>query len=136
MKQLTTVNDDLQEVHTKFMINDLNRWSEELKMIDVETSFYTNFIQAPHNTVDDLARDQSDLLKKIGEIKSYNENLTHEFQEFSNKLEGIVECDDLQCETYYVNNHTDFKQNIEKHFSDYNLFKNTVFKYLSSVAER
>ncbi len=133
MKQLITVNDDLQEVHTKFMINDLARWAEELKMIDKELAFYHDIIFAAQNLAQSNVEETDVFDKKIAEINAQNMEITHEFQEFSNKLEGIIECDDLQCETYYVNNHTDFQQQIEKHFSDYNLFKETIFNHLRKI---
>ena len=136
MKQLSTVNDDIQEVHTKFMINDLKRWDEELKIIDVEMSFYDEFLQASCNIVPSSENERKAILEHVDEFQKMNEEFKQEFIEFSNKLEGIVECDDLQCETYYVNNHTEFKQSIEKHFSLYKTFKSRIFAYLRTVAIR
>ena len=136
MKQLTTVNDDLQEVHTKFMINDLKRWDEELKIIDVEMFFYNDFLQASCNIVKSSENERKEILATIAEFQKSNEEFKHEFQEFSNELEGIVECDDLQCETYYVNNHTEFKESIENHFSVYKTFKSRIFAYLQTVELR
>ena len=136
MKQLSTVNDDIQEVHTKFMINDLKRWDEELKIIDVEMSFYDEFLQASCNIVPSSENERKEILEHVVHFQKMNEEFKQEFIEFSNKLEGIVECDDLQCETYYVNNHTEFKQSIEKHFSLYKTFKSRIFAYLRTVAIR
>ncbi len=136
MKQLSTVNDDIQEVHTKFMINDLKRWDEELKIIDVEMSFYDEFLQASCNIVPSSENERKEILEHVAHFQKMNEEFKQEFIEFSNKLEGIVECDDLQCETYYVNNHTEFKQSIEKHFSLYKTFKSRIFAYLRTVAIR
>ena len=134
MKQLSTVNDDIQEVHTKFMINDLKRWDEELKIIDEEMTFYSEFLRASCNIVKMSENERNEILKHVSIFQKLNEDFKQEFQEFSNKLEGIVECDDLQCETYYVNNHTEFKESIEKHFSDYKTFKSRIFAYLRTIA--
>lgn len=133
MKQLMSANDDSQEVHTKFMVNDLERWSAELKMIDFEISFYGDFLDsASIETTGNHAKSQ--FVATLQELKIGNVKVTQEFQEFSNKLQGIIECDDLQCETYYVNNHTDFKHDIENHFAEFRSFKRSLLDYFREVA--
>lgn len=47
----------------------------------------------------------------------------------------IKECEDVQCETFYLNNHTKFRADIESHFSAYRYYKINVILFFDSCLE-
>ncbi len=131
MENLVLLHQNDEEIHKKFMMNDLIRWKEEIEIINVEMIFYKNLINAHLKELTTWnSADYTQLFNGIADVQYYNALFQKEFNEFSNKLEGIKECDDLQCETYFLNDHARFKQNIEKHFSNYKEFKKSIFSYL------
>lgn len=120
-----------EEIHKKFMVKDVTRWKEEIEIINVEMIFYRNLINSHLKELTSWnTADYQQLFNGIADVQYYNQLYQMQFQEFTNKLEGINECDDLHCETYFLNDHANFKALIEKHFSNYKVFKKNIFTYL------
>ncbi|MBF6607341.1 MAG: hypothetical protein ITG00_01225 [Flavobacterium sp.] len=131
MRDIILQHQQPEEIHKKFMQNDLKRWKDEIEIINVEMIFYRNLINAHLKEVTTWnTADYKNLFSGIADVQNSNKRFQKSFLEFSNKLEGINECDDLQCETYFLNDHADFKAEIEKHFTNYKNFKKTIFSYL------
>lgn len=59
-------------------------------------------------------------------------NLKKELTEYENKLKGILECQDLSCDTYYLENHKALKERFEQFLMDINSYKTKVFNYTGS----
>ena len=72
------------------------------------------------------------ILEKVKEI---NESYQDKLIDFINKLDNIKECDDVQCETFYLNNHTKFRNDIESHFSAYRFYKTNVILFFDNCLE-
>ncbi|MCM4171995.1 hypothetical protein DHD32_10925 [Arenibacter sp. TNZ] len=54
-------------------------------------------------------------------------NLKKTLNQYEVKLKGILECDTIRCETFYVENHQLFKDNFDKFYTDFNEFKTKVY---------
>ena len=117
-----------EDLYKVFMSNDVKRWKEDIEIIAVELDFYKKLIQSKFDGK--TAEMPANLSNGIEEMQSVNVSFSTSLQQFSNNLEAINECDNLQCETYFLNNHANFKTGIETHFSNYKQFKRTLFSYL------
>lgn len=131
MTQPILIHENQEEIHKSFMRTDFRRWKEEIEIINVEMIFYNNLINAHLKELTTWnAADYQHLFNGIADVQYCNKLYQKEFQEVSNKLEGINECDDLHCETYFLNTHANFKMAIENHFSTYKNFKKKMLSYL------
>ncbi len=131
MRDIILPHQQPEEIHKKFMTNDINRWRQEIEIINVEMIFFRNLISAHLKELSTWnSADYENLFNGIAEVRKSNERFQKQFWEFSNNLEGINECDDLQCETYFLNDHANFKNEIENHFARYKNFKKSIFTYL------
>lgn len=120
-----------EEIHREFMVNDLKRWKEEIEIINVEMIFFRNLINSHLKELATWnANDYRNLLNGISDVKKSNKIVQKQFLSFSNNLEGMRECDNLECETYFLNDHARFKADIEDHFSHYKAFKKRMFSFL------
>lgn len=72
------------------------------------------------------------LLLKLTEKRLENANFLSLLSNFSIKLEGINECDNIQCETFYFNDFVDFKIQIESFLSQYRKLKKNLFLKINS----
>lgn len=115
--------DDLQ----KFFINrDVIRWNDEVNSIKEEIILFTNLLSSNNGKL------YSNILEKIYEFKTVNLRFAEELISYNRKLEVLKECEDLQCETFFLNSHNDFQEQIEVHFSEYRNFKKTVFALINN----
>ncbi|HZJ20866.1 MAG TPA: hypothetical protein VFD35_11015 [Pricia sp.] len=60
-------------------------------------------------------------------------NLKKELTEYEDMLRGILECQDVSCDTYYLENHKALKERFEKFYMDFNAYKTKVFNFTGSV---
>ncbi len=132
---MTDLNTDQnhEQIHKMFMDSDIKNWKEEIEIITLETDFYKKLIQS-HNheykTWGEISFES--LFHGINEIVDQNEIFESSFLKYNNKIHGIAECDDLQCESYFLNEHARLKEDIENHFSNYKKFKKLLFEYLKT----
>ena len=73
------------------------------------------------------AKHLNDELQAINKI---NEAHLSSFFDYKNKLEGLKECDDVQCENFYLKDHLIFKEKLMQHFKSFREIKLLIFKYL------
>lgn len=115
--------DDLQ----KFFINrDVIRWNDEVNSIKEEIILFTNLLSSNNGKL------YSNILEKIYDFKTVNSKFAEELISYNRKLEVLKECEDLQCETFFLNSHNDFQEQIEVHFSEYRNFKKNVFALINN----
>ena len=117
-----------EEIHKQFMFNDIRRWEEEAAMIRLEMDFYTGLLKSLEtDPAAALAAGYPQIREGINEAQLHNERFRQRLLGFTNQLEGIIECDDLQCEAFFLNDHARLKVDIEQHFSQYKSFKEKIF---------
>lgn len=62
---------------------------------------------------------------------------THAFkkaiEQYGDELKGILECEEINCDTYYLDSHKELKDRFEEHYKDFNDYKTNVFEYLGSL---
>lgn len=118
-------------IQHQFLNRDIKLWREELEGIEEEIHFFKNFLEMPQNkTNQELSSEK--LLLKLTEKRLENANFLSLLSNFSIKLEGINECDNIQCETFYFNDFVDFKIQIESFLSQYRKLKKNLFLKINS----
>ncbi|PKP15057.1 MAG: hypothetical protein CVU07_11715 [Bacteroidetes bacterium HGW-Bacteroidetes-23] len=118
-------------IQHQFLDRDIKLWREELEGIEEEIIFLKNFFETAKNTaIKELISDKLTLKLNVKQLE--NEVFLSRLNNFSIKLEGMNECDDIQCETFYFNDFVDFKIQIESFLSQYRKLKKTLFLKINS----
>ena len=113
-------------IQHEFLDRDIKLWREELEGIEEEINFFKNFLETSENkTTQELISDK--LMLKLNVKQLENAVFLSRLNNFSIKLEGMNECDDIQCETFYFNDFVGFKIHIESFLSQYRKLKKTIF---------
>ena len=125
------VNQTDEEIHRLFMDADLKRWKEEIEIITIEMDFFKNLLQDSTNECQTSEGNNcANLLKEITDVENNNALFQKDLLDFDNRALGITECDDLQCENFFLNDHASVKESIENHFSNYRVFKKSLLAFL------
>lgn len=136
MKELIYEHETIDEIQMKFMDKDIAFWKEEIATIRIELLFFKRILTSPIFKGFNCDRKQKvALLKDLDNVKEINENYHDSLSSFINKLEMIKECEDVQCETFYLNNHTKYRVDIENHFSAYRYYKINVILFFDNCLE-
>ncbi|WP_181456920.1 hypothetical protein [Flavobacterium lacus] len=121
-------------IQHQFLDRDIKLWREELEGIEEEIIFLKNFFEIPENkTNPELISNK--LMLKLNVKQLENAVFLSRLNNFSIKLEGMNECDDIQCETFYFNDFVDFKIHIESFLSQYRKLKKTIFLKINSLSK-
>lgn len=121
-------DDDIQKLSISW---DISNWEEKLETIAEEITLFANLISAYTNSKEGKSVYEN-LLQKLETLKVTNGNFHKNLIDYNLKLEGLKECEDLQCETYFLNGHAQFKENIEAFFSKYRKTKKSLFAKLNN----
>ncbi|SKB62498.1 hypothetical protein SAMN05660776_2201 [Salegentibacter holothuriorum] len=121
-----------EEIQILSIQSEAEDWEENLIFISEEINFFGNILESGKRSVNveintedaSYLKEQLELLNKANEI-----HLTT-FFDYKNKLEGLKECDDVQCENFYLKDHLIFKNSLRKHFKDFRKLKVLIFKFL------
>lgn len=112
---------DLENI---FISKDFSSWKEELSIATVEMEFCQNLFAS---TLNDLEFSRKvkyiNILDKLVLLKNENIQIRKELFALGIQFEGYVECQDLECDNYYMTMHLAFRDKVEKHFSIYSKLK-------------
>jgi len=127
MKKATIkIHQDQDDLQKLFINRDVDRWKDEVESIKEEIILFINLLTSKNNKL------YSNIVEKIEDFKKENNKFSEELISYNRKLEVLKECEDLQCETFFLNTHNEFQEKIELHFSEYRNFKKNVFALINN----
>jgi FtsZ-binding cell division protein ZapB len=136
MKDLIYKHETVDDIQMKFMDKDIELWKEDISIIRIEILFFKRMLYSSiFKELESNQQKKDDLIKDLKKVKEINESYQDKLIDFMNKLDNIKECDDVQCETFYLNNHTKFRNDIESHFSAYRFYKTNVILFFDNCLE-
>jgi hypothetical protein len=119
-----------------FMEKDIKIWKGEIESIATEIAFYQRVLSSYLKKKDTkCVKKQTFFLEKCVSICIDNQNYLGSLNRLVNQVVQLKECDDMQCEMYFLDKHADFKSNIETYLSDYREFKKEIFVCLNEWVE-
>lgn len=122
-----------EEIQILSIQSESEDWEEHLIYISEAIDFFSNILGSGLKEGIQVAinkEDTSYLKKQLDLINKANEFHLTTFFDYKNKLEGLKECDDVQCENFYLMDHLVFKTTLRKHFKDFRKLKVLIFKFL------
>jgi hypothetical protein len=112
---------DLENI---FIDKDFSSWKEEINIATVEIEFCQNLFVSILNDVETSYKSKyKNIIEKLNLLKKENNQIKKELFALGIQFEGYIECQDLQCDNYYMLMHFAFRDRIEQHFSIYNKLK-------------
>lgn len=127
MTDTTRQNQMHNEVSQLFIDTDLKIWEEQTQLIEKESALFINLLSA---RLVELSKSRNISFVPLFDEIAFFTNAIPEFQEkFTNyrlKLEILKECDDLQCESLFLNRHQQIKRDVEIHLTRYYMLKKKI----------
>lgn len=120
-------DDDIQRINLE---KDIHEWNKEIEFIQKELVFYSKLLDSKLvRKADENEEDESYILKSVHQLKEKNSEFQLQLLDFENKSEDIVECEDVQCETFFLNKHFTFKQKLIDHVAQVRTIKKIIFDF-------
>lgn len=118
-----------EEIQKLKLHGEVENWKAEIAFMTKEISFFSSLLAS----LPEEKENNKKLLRELKATKQSNETYFSAILDFENKLEGINECDDLQCETFFLNSHEEFRDKIEKHVLQFRVLKGVIFSHLKKT---
>ncbi len=122
-------HNDIDVVH-KYNHVELKDWVIQLQYIDAEID---NLLSLYANTLKDKSVPEK-TLKLFSERKKINKELYEKVLPYSNTYSNVVECDDIQCDTAYLEEYDRLREDYKNNLASYQKLKNRLFKEALSKA--
>lgn len=122
-----------QEIQILSIHSESSEWEERLRIIETEAEFFYKLLNVQFNEEFYTRINIEDATYLINQLKSLKEiNVIHQknFQEYLLKQEGLQECDDVQCENFYLKDHLVIKKTLNKHFKAFRELKFIMYNFL------
>jgi hypothetical protein len=98
----------------------------ELEGIHEEIDFFKMIFESSLEGFSDMSKNKR-MIQKLTDKQSENQIFVAKLNAYIIKLQGINECDDIQCETFYLNDYLKFKMIIETFLLEYKETKKEFF---------
>jgi len=125
-----------EEVQNLNLERDVALWRNKLKFVADEIAFYLLLLGS--SLIEKTRSNNIDanyLLKEFNDLKEINECHMDTGRHFQNSLQGMAECDDVQCDNAYLHSYLLFKSKLEKHLDEIRNIKQSTFQYLQNGIE-
>lgn len=123
-------SEDIQRLN---MFTDVNKWRSEVTYINHENQFYKKLFSSRLIEKTDInLQDLYYLQQELESLDLKNQVYLEKLMAFILELDGFSECDDLQCETFYLNELQKFKIEIENYFFENRNLKTLIYSYINN----
>lgn len=123
---------DADDLSKLFIDSDLLLWTEETAIIEKEAALFAGLLSA---RLIELSKSRqanfNPLFDEIDAVMQTNPIFREKLTAYSLQLEGLKECEDLQCETHFLNSHNHFRVEIAQHLAHYRKLKVSIFNALA-----
>ncbi|RAV28579.1 hypothetical protein [Sinomicrobium soli] len=110
------VHDDDRQIMIKKDRIQAKHWVEHLGFIDREIAY--------------LIKLSSGFREQLEMIRKQNELLISALSAYDTRIADMAECDDMECEVYYLEQHEDFRNGFINHRKQYEVLKEALFSEL------
>lgn len=72
----------------------------------------------------------------LEDLKAEKIDLHEELHNHKNDLNGMMECEDISCESFYYTQHLDLEKRIKKHLSRFENLKIKIFRFCTPLLRK
>lgn len=120
-----------EDVQKMKLHSDIENWNAEIAFMNKESEFFSALLSAPSFEKENKNDENTNqLLQELKATEELNKTYTASVLNFSNTLEGLNECEDLQCETYFLNSHEELRAQLKKHGLKFRVLKEHIFSHM------
>ncbi len=106
---------------------ELENWIEHLTYIEKEID---NLLNLGKMELSPLFEQQT-VLKKLVNEKEVNSAVLDSFLTYKNNLPQAAECEDIDCDMFYITEHENYRKTYSAHLKRYRMVKEEYFRHLS-----
>ena len=134
MATLIKYSGSANEKNLEELIDDIRDWDKQLQISSDEMAFLGQFISADifRQDIPNLFENLFSYSNTLNILKSEKIELHQAISNHKNDLNGMLECEDISCETFYYKQHEKLEDRLLKFLSDFNDYQTELFKFCTN----
>lgn len=106
-------------------------WKETAEYMIEDIKYYKELFGKSINGAGKLTDEVKSMFEKCDDFLVNSNLVLSQLNRYSNFMEKELECDDLQCDSYFSNYENLFKVEVKTHFENYKELKNILLVQLN-----
>lgn len=117
---------------------DTLRWDSLLQINTEEIYFLKQFLTSDifQDTLPNLYERLQGFFDEVEEMKAEKIELHEELHNHKNDLNGMMECEDISCESFYHSQHQKLSNRLEKHLEKMQDLKLKILRFTTPLLKR
>lgn len=113
-------------------------WKSELQYIEGEIKFIKQLLHAAvfESATSNLFERLQEFNQGVSEIETALQSLKESLGKHENELGGILECEEVSCDTIFFQRHAIAAQKFNDFYKDFQSFKAKVFGYTGGILKK
>ncbi len=134
MAILTTQSGSANEKSVDQLINDIEEWNKKLQTNSEEITFLNQFVSADifQQDLPNLYEHLFDFSNTLTDLKTEKIDLHQVITNHKNDINGMLECEDISCESFYYSEHKKLENRLMKFINDLDEFQTQLFKFCTN----
>ena len=122
------------EKNVEGLLEDIREWDKQLYTSSEELTFLNQFL-----TADIFSREIPNLYEELFHFSSTLEaikiekiELHQSISNHKNDLNGMLECEDISCESFYFSEHKKLEKKLDLFLTKFNSFQSDLFRFCTN----
>ena len=134
MATLTKQSGSANEKNVEELIDDTREWDKKLQTSSEEITFLSQFISADifQKDLPNLYENLFTFSNTLTALKTEKIELRQAVSNHKNDINGMLECEDISCESFYYKQHDKLEKRIQTFLSNFNEFQTELFVFCTN----
>ena len=110
-------------------------WDEKFQEHTEEIKFLKALLTAPvfKTNIPNMYEKLQEFFNELIEVKNEKMELHEAMRNHKNDLNGMMECEDISCETFYHSQHQELSNRIRKHLNKFKELKLEIYRFCTPM---
>ena len=110
-------------------------WDEKFQEHTEEIKFLKALLTAPifKSNIPNMFEKLQEFFNELTEIKNEKIDLHEAMRNHKNDLDGMMECEDISCETFYHSQHQKLSNRIRTHLNKFKQLKLDIYRFCTPL---
>lgn len=138
MSSISNFRKTANEKNVEDLMADTSRWDKAFYEYTEEIIFYKTLVTSDvfENKMPNLYEKLQEYFTQITEMKEEKTELQEAIHNHKNDLAGMMECEDISCESFYHTQHHKLTKRIETHFSQFRDLKLNLIRFTTPILKK
>ena len=134
MATITKSSGSANEKNVEELIDDIRDWNKQLQTASDELTFLNQFLSADifQKDLPNLFEQLFTFSNSLTTLKTEKIELHQAISNHKNDINGMMECEDISCESFYYSQHQKLENRLVGFLSNFNKFQTELFKFCTN----